>query len=131
MMVGDPRSFYTTISVVPASIFDTQPIVLVAREAQSGDDLARLLRERGITHLFLNFGEAMRDRSYGIFPWNEKTWHVFDDFWRGHIRLIWGSVSERPAKALFVYEVQPDLNRADPANITPPNMFEVWKPKGD
>jgi hypothetical protein len=129
MMAGDPRSFYTTISVVPASIFDTQPIVLTAQEAQSGDDMARLLRERGITHLFLNFGEAMRDRSYGIFPWNEKTWHVFDDFWRGHVRLIWGSVSERPAKALFVYEVRSNLNRADPANIIPPNLFEVWKPK--
>jgi hypothetical protein len=129
MMAGDPRSFYTAISLVPASQFDTQPIVLVAREAQNGDDMARLLRERGITHLFLNFREAMRDRSYGIFPWNEKTWHVFDDFWRCHVRLIWGSVSENPAKALFVYEICSDLNRADLSNPAPPNLFEVWKSK--
>src|SRR5437016_1717876 len=79
MIAGDARSFYTRIAVVPSSIFDTQPIVLVAREAHSGADLARLLRKQGVTHLFLNFAEAIRTESYGNFSWDQESWAVFDD----------------------------------------------------
>jgi hypothetical protein len=107
---------------VPSSIFDTPAIVLAVGEAQNGEDLARRLRERGVTHLFLNLGEAIRTESVAPIRWDDRTWKTFDDFWRHHVRLIWSSVTKDPdAKALFVFEFGAACNAV-------PNLFERWKP---
>ena len=122
MMAGDARSFYTQVPVVPSSIFDTHAIILAAGEAQNGEDLARLLRERGVTHLFVNFGEAIRTQLASPIRFDDRTWEIFDDFWRHHVRLIWSSVTKSPdAKALFVFEFRSTCDAI-------PNLFERWKP---
>ena len=101
MMAGDARSFYSQVPVVPSSVFDTQAIVLAARKAQNGEDLAQL-------------ASPIR--------FDDRTWEVFDDFWRHHVRLIWSSVNRDPdAKALFVFEFGSTCDAI-------PNLFERWKP---
>jgi hypothetical protein len=131
LMAGDARTLYSQVPVVPASVFDTAPIVLVAREARNGDDMARLLREKGVTHLFLNFAEAVRTEEYRNFSWDKQSWAVFDDFWQNNVRLIWSSVAGSPApKALFVYQFGSNRKGIDVSSRTaPPNLFERWKPK--
>jgi len=129
MMAGDTRTYPTRIPVVPSSLFDNQPIVTISRTAQSGDEVAEILRKKGVTHLFVNVGEAIRTESYGPFQWDGNSWAVLDNFWRGHVRLIWSSVVDPPDfKALFVYEVRPDRESSE--NSAPPfNPFERWKPR--
>jgi hypothetical protein len=131
MMAGDARTFYTRFPVVPASVFNTEPIVLVARNARNGDDMAKLLHEEGVTHLFLNFAEAVRGEAYGNFSWDKHSWTVFDDFWQHHVRLIWSSIAGGPApEALLVYQFDSDFESAEmPSHAAPPNLFERWKPK--
>jgi Dolichyl-phosphate-mannose-protein mannosyltransferase len=129
MMVGDTRTYYTRIPVVPSSLFDKQPIVAIARTAQSGDQLAEMLRKKGVTHLFVNAAEAIRTEAYRPIQWDGNSWAVLDNFWRGHVRLIWSSVAAPPNfRALFVYEVRPDRDSSE--NSVPPfNPFERWKPR--
>ena len=129
MMAGDTRTYPTRIPVVPSSLFDNQPIVTISRTAQSGDEVGEILRKKGVTHLFVNVGEAIRTESYGPFQWDGNSWAVLDNFWRGHVRLIWSSVVDLPDfKALFVYEVRPDRESSE--NSAPPfNPFERWKPR--
>jgi len=129
MMVGDTRSYYTRIPVVPSSLFDNQPIVTISHSALNGDDMAEMLRKQGITHLFVNAGEAIRTESYGPFQWDANSWAVLDDFWRGHLRLLWSSVVASPNfRALFVYEVRSD--RGSPENSVPPfNPLQRWRPR--
>jgi hypothetical protein len=129
MMSGDARTHYTRIPVVPASLFDVQPIVEIARTAHNGNEVAERLGKKGVTHLFVNVGEAIRTESYKPFQWEKNTWAVVDDFWRGHLRLIWSSVAGPPRfKALFIYEVRP--SRVSSENSEPPfNPFERWKPR--
>jgi hypothetical protein len=131
MMAGDTRTFYSRVPVVPASLFNTEPIVLIAHDARNADDLARLLHEKGVTHLFLNFAEAVRTESYGNFSWDMHSWAVFDDFWQHHARLIWSSIAGGSApKALLVYQFDSDRKGIDvPSYAAPPNPFERWKPK--
>ena len=129
MLAGDSRSYYTRLPVVVSSTYDTQAIVDVARKAHSGADMARLLRGQGITHLFINFGEAVRTESYGLFPLDAQSWAVIDDFWHRYVRLVWVSYQPDPAnlKGLFVFELLPDSS--EPSSPPPPNPLERWKPK--
>ncbi|HYR90209.1 MAG TPA: glycosyltransferase family 39 protein [Terriglobia bacterium] len=129
MMAGDSRSYYTRLPVLVSSTYDTQAIVEAARNSHSGADMARLLRGQGITHLFINFGEAVRTESYGLFPWDAQSWAVIDDFWHRYLRLIWVSYRPDPAnlKGLFVFELLPDSSA--PPSPPPPNPLERWKPK--
>jgi hypothetical protein len=91
--------------------------------------MARLLRGQGITHLFINFGEAVRTESYGLFPLDAQSWAVIDDFWHRYLRLVWVSYRPDPAnlKGLFVFELLPDSS--EPSSPPPPNPLERWKPK--
>jgi hypothetical protein len=130
MIAGDSRSYYSRIPVVPASVFDPQPIVLAAGAATDGPDLARLLREQGVTHLFLNFGEAVRTEPRRPFTWDARSWDVFDDFWHRYVRCVWASQhAPNPSpKDLFVYEIRSDLESRQSASVAPLNPFERWKP---
>jgi hypothetical protein len=129
MMLGDTRSYYTRIPVVPFSLFDNQPIVTMSRTAVNGDEVAEILRKEGVTHLFVNAAEAIRTESYGPFQWDANSWAVLDNFWRGHVQLIWSSVVAPPNfRALFVYEVRSDRESSE--NLVPAfNPFQRWKPR--
>jgi hypothetical protein len=127
MMAGDSRSYYTRIPLIPSSIVNPQPLLEIARKAHTGLDMVRLLRERGVTHLFVNTAEALRTEAYRPFPWDQSTWTVLDAFWSQHVRLLWtntNAIEIHPA-GLFVYEIDPDPTSMAP----PPNPFEFWKPK--
>src|SRR5262245_511489 len=88
MMDGYARTYYARMPVIPSSVINVSPVGNVAREARDGRDMARLLREQGVTHVFVNFAEARRTQSYRNFPWDEQSWAVLEDFWRDYIRLI-------------------------------------------
>jgi hypothetical protein len=124
MIAGDSRSYYTRIPVVPSSIYDPQPIVEAARRAKDGTDMARSLRRQGVTHLFVNLGEALRTEGYKPFPWDKQSWTVLEDFWHKYVRLIWTSSQAANLNKLFVYQIL-----SDPDGDAPPNPFEHWRPR--
>jgi hypothetical protein len=130
LMAGDSRSLYTRVPIVPSSIYDSQVIIEVARRAGTGDEMARLLGEQGITHIFINFAEAVRTEGYGVFDWDQHSWAVLEDFWSRYPELIWVSYRPNPAnlKGLFIFRLRSDkeLRQAETPSVNP---FVRWKPK--
>jgi len=130
LVAGDSRTLYTRVPVVPSSIYNTQMIVEIARQAHTGDDMARLLREQGITHIFINFAEAVRTESYGLFRWDASTWAVLEEFWSRYPQLLWVSYRPDPAnpKGLFVFGLRSE-EESRHTTSPPTNPFVRWKPK--
>ena len=130
LVSGDSRTMYTRVPVVPSSVFNSQVIVETARMARDGDEMARLLRDQGLTHIFVNFAEAVRTDSYGLFRFNAQSWAVLDDFWSRYPELIFVRYQPDPLnlKGLFVFKIRSDEEAGRPAPPAP-NPFVRWKPK--
>ncbi len=130
LFAGEARSHYINFPVIPSSVPDPQPIVELARHSRNGADLARQLRELGVTHIFLNFAEAARTEGYGLFPWNEANWQIFTDFWSHDVHLLWKEEHFEPnnLKALYVFDIL-DEKMASIPHAPAPNPFQRWAPK--
>ena len=98
LFAGESRSYYLERRAIPSSIPGPQPVVVWAREARTGAELAQKMRAAGVTHIFLNLMEALRTDSYREFQWDPASWAVFDDFWTHSTRLIWKKENSRPRK---------------------------------
>jgi hypothetical protein len=73
LFVGEPRSFYVDVPVVIEDPFHTPLLVELAAANASAEDLARSLRDLGVTHLLVNTREMpLSARLRGV-----------DDFWSG------------------------------------------------
>jgi hypothetical protein len=119
------------VPVVPSSPFDVEPIVEAARKASNGADMAKQLRQAGVTHLFVNFAEAVRTESYDLFPWDRQSWAVLENFWDCYVQLRWTHPLSGTAgpDALFVYQIRSAGDPLDPNSPPAPNPFERWKPR--
>ncbi len=128
MMIGDNRSYYTDRVMLPASVYDPQPIVDYS-QASSGRAMAEALRRDHVTYLFLNLVEAVRTNGYGVFHWDRSSWNSLNEFWSHYVLLEWQT--ERPTgnnpKALYVYRILSETEAASP-HAVPTNPFERWKP---
>jgi hypothetical protein len=71
LFVGEPRSFYVDLPVVIEDPFHTPLLVELAAAGASAEDMARSLRDLGVTHLMVNTREMpLSARLRGV-----------DDFW--------------------------------------------------
>ncbi|MFA5975696.1 MAG: glycosyltransferase family 39 protein [Elusimicrobiota bacterium] len=129
LFMGDCRSYYLERRAVPSSTPGGQAIVKIIRESRDGTEVARRLREEGVTHLFLNFGEAVRTEGYQLFPWDPVSWPVLTDFWNHSVRLLWKKENFTPGqlKSLYVYELLSETDAARPHEI-PLNFLGRWAP---
>jgi len=130
LFAGEARSYYLRRRAIPSSIPGVQPIVAWSQESKTGDALAKKMRAEGVTHIFVNYVEAMRTEGYGAFKWTPAGWATLDDFWKHHIRFIWKKEdpSRENPQALYVYELASEEMSKQP-HAPPPNPFERWKPK--
>lgn len=130
LFAGESRSYYTRHATVMHSIPGRQPIVDWPRQAGDSEALARRLRREGVTHLFLNLGEGIRNAAYGIFAWDPRGWAVLNDFWSRYMKLAWKEEDPNPRepKELYVYEILSEAQAAQP-HEAPPNPFARWRPQ--
>jgi len=63
LYVGEARAYYARNPVVWSTAFDQNPLTAMSREAKSPEELLAKLRERGITHVYVNFSELDRLRT--------------------------------------------------------------------
>ncbi|HVO33536.1 MAG TPA: hypothetical protein VMU17_06445 [Elusimicrobiota bacterium] len=129
-VMGDSRSYYLQRRAIPSSTPGEQAIVQIVRASRDGDDVAGRLRAEGITHLYLNMAEAVRTEQYQLFPWDERTWPVFSEFWERYVRLVWKeeNFTREHFKAQYVYDILTDAGSRRPHDI-PPCPLARWAPK--
>ncbi len=66
LTVGEQRSFYLDADALPTSVFQQQPVPVVAETSPDGVAMSAELRRRGFTHLLYVPNELKRLESYGV-----------------------------------------------------------------
>ena len=109
LFIGDGRSFYIERIPVVSSAQDMTPLVEWAKSSKTGDELYEKLKDEQITHIFFNMGEAIRlGASYRMFPWNEKSLNVYNEFWKKYVKEIFTKdemINGNFANRVAVYEI--------------------------
>ena len=86
LFAGESRSFYLERMPVVSSVFDLTPLVDISLSSGNVDEIYKNLKRMGITHIFLNLGEAIRlHRSYKMFYFDERSASKFRDFWDRYV----------------------------------------------
>jgi len=123
LFAGDGRSFYCERKSVPVSVYDVHPLVLFARASSTPEEMQAKIAAAGITHIFLNLGEAARiDKSYHLFPWDAKSLGIFNAWWARYVELDWSDTrnSREDYRLLFVYRI---AAAGLPGTQTPPHNY--------
>ncbi len=71
-MVGDARVFYVARPCFYHVVFSRNPLAEFARTDPTGEDLAAWFRERGVTHVYVNWAEIRRFRGPGNYGWPDS-----------------------------------------------------------
>ncbi|HLX62304.1 MAG TPA: hypothetical protein VKX17_13580 [Planctomycetota bacterium] len=67
LFVGEAQTFYCERTPAYSVVFNTSPLEEALHKTQSADEAVAYLRERGITHIYLNYSEWLRlDTSYAL-----------------------------------------------------------------
>jgi hypothetical protein len=87
LYVGEARVALARHRVVWATAFDQHPLAAMMRSATTPTDLAAAMRERGITHIYVNQQEWQRlARGYDYLAgFNQPLW---DEFLASHASLV-------------------------------------------
>lgn len=107
LFAGETRGFYCERRFIAPSVNDVHPLVLFARASSTPEELQAKMAAAGITHIFLNLGEAMRLEGYQLFQWDAGSIRVFNAWWDRYAGLAWSDVRTGPGefRLLFVYKI--------------------------
>jgi len=64
------------------------------KEARSGEEFYKMIKEDGITHILFNAPEARRLSGYEPFYFDPEMLKIFDEFWRSHVREVYKDISD-------------------------------------
>ncbi|MEI7529907.1 MAG: glycosyltransferase family 39 protein, partial [Elusimicrobiota bacterium] len=124
MFLGETRSFYCRRRFLASAVYDVHPLVLMARESATPEELQAKISAAGITHLFLNLGEGMRlADGYRLFQWDERSLKVFNAWWERNVELVWSDARTETRddfRLLFVYKIDA---AGRPAPVVPPRNY--------
>jgi hypothetical protein len=128
LIAGEPRSLYLDRRAVPSAPYDPQPLYQYAQQS-SAEAMAEAMRRDGVTHVFINLGEAVRTQQYRPFPFTAEEWRTFDTFWARSVELLWKSENLPPKelKALYVFRLLSPAEAATP-HAAPGNPLARWNP---
>ncbi|MGQ0644700.1 MAG: glycosyltransferase family 39 protein [Elusimicrobiota bacterium] len=119
LFVGETRSLYLERDAVWNDVSDHNTLVALCRQARDAEDLRRLFRQRGVTHILINYPELARVKGYDVLNWEGPDLAVFLKFWRSYIREAYAGAAavpglsadrrrayeESPFNAVFLYEI--------------------------
>lgn len=86
---GENKTFYIERDYLTYSVENNlQPLMEYIKQSNTPEKLHELLKKEGITHILINYREAIRvNPSYKTYYWNERDRKIFDEFWQKYIKL--------------------------------------------
>jgi hypothetical protein len=138
LLQGEERAYYLQRQYVPMTIGDRNYLVTLLEGSKDAQDVARRLRQAGITHILLNVPEARRLKGFDIFPCEPREYAVFLSFWDRYVREVhrdiaditllqkgifsmrrqqpqwWQQYAADEGNYVYVYEIMPDDAAARP-----------------
>ncbi|MFC1485084.1 ArnT family glycosyltransferase [bacterium] len=87
--IGETRNFYIQRKTINNNIYFMTPIVEFTKQSKSAQELATLLKNKGITHILLNTAEAMRLKGLDPLYWNSQELTIFSEFFDKHTKEVY------------------------------------------
>src|SRR3989339_1641197 len=146
MFLGECRGYYSANKFITHTLSDYNPLVVMASRANNGDELYKLLKAEGVTHLLFNVPEARRIASYDMFHFEPKDLKVVLQFWDKYVAQLyaepgdmaapqqgihsmkkqqaqwWSQYSAMPQNSVYIYRIM-DSEEASKPHRPPLNFF--------
>lgn len=110
---GENKSYYLKREYVTYSVENNlQPLMEFLKQSKNEKDFLQTLKSEGITHLLINYREAVRVQpSYKTYYWSKREREIFNEFWKQNVKLKYF------AEGTYVYAVEkttePEVNVLD------------------
>jgi hypothetical protein len=114
LFIGEGRPFYLERDRENGSAYDFEEIVQYANSAASETDLYLMLKRRGISHIFINGAEIIRQRQeFRFTPGGLRNLQLF---WKTYVRFLYMDRNEDPndARVSLLYEILSSQEAAKP-----------------
>lgn len=124
LFVGESRAYYCDKNFISYSVeLNKQPLMEFIKKSRNADELLNQFKLYGITHILINYAEAMRvNTGYKTFYWNHRDREVFKAFWNKHITI------EYSYKEAFLYKINfQEINQTPAINILEHFASSIWK----
>ena len=100
LFIGETRGYYCNRCYITNSVFDLNPIVEIANNSKSAEEMLEKLKNMGITHILYNDREAERlEKGYHIFYWNDNGYEINKNFKQKYLQCIYQE------EAVYIYEI--------------------------
>ncbi len=119
---AENKSYYLKRDYITYSAeSNLQPLIEFLKKSENAKEFYSILKEKGITHILINYREAIRlQPSYKTFYWNEKERKIFDEFWKKHAR------KEYFAEGTYLYSISEKIEKPE-VNILEELEKHGWK----
>lgn len=131
---GENKSYYLKREYITYSVeTNLQPLMEFLKKSENASDFLRILESEGVTHLLINYREAVRVQpDYKTYYWGEREREIFGEFWKRHIKL------EFFDEGTYVYSVtesavEPAVNileRLETEGWTRQNLLKIFEERG-
>jgi len=121
LFLGETRGLYCKRRFLTHTVSEYVPITEWVKKAANEDDVYRILKQQGFTHILLNVREAYRLRSYNMYYWNDKEWDIFNRFWAKYVKELYN------ADWVYIYEILPPEQAAIMHQPPQNYLFEIYK----
>ena len=126
LFLGEARGYYCERDFIASTVFDRNPFWGDLRASRGAAELLGRLRERGVTHVFLNAWEMASRREYdAVFPREDIRGPLFAEFWERGLERLYEERDDRPPfpRWLAVYALRSELGPAAGAASNIPLMM--------
>ncbi|OGS06706.1 MAG: hypothetical protein A2270_05430 [Elusimicrobia bacterium RIFOXYA12_FULL_51_18] len=123
LFVGESRPYYLKRDFISYSVeTNLQPLMEFLKRSRDADDFYGILSKEKITHLLVNYREALRNNAtYREFNWTRRERDIFDVFWKNHVKLV------NFKEGVYVYSVLPGEANGNSPNILEELAKNDWK----
>jgi len=90
LFIGETRNFYCKRKCISPSAHDIQPIIPILRNAQNPEQAARILQQKGITHILFSQKETARLQKYfpATFGWTTEDKEKLAYFFNSQCEIL-------------------------------------------
>ncbi len=107
-MFNEYRSYYIKRKVVMSDLSCISPIAMWSNQAKDEDDLYRIVKKEGVTHIFLNLPEVKRLAGYDIVIFEKRGFENWLKFWDKYVEEVYKDIADisLPDRGIFSMKKQ-------------------------
>ncbi|MFH0947664.1 MAG: glycosyltransferase family 39 protein [Elusimicrobiota bacterium] len=123
LFVGDSKSYYTQRDYISYCVEQNlHPLIEYLKESKDVSEFRSVLDKNKITHLLINYREAMRvNSSYKTLYCGERERKILDDFWKDFVKL------EYFDEGTYLYSILREKGKNESLNILEELEKRNWK----